>query len=121
VGADSDGTVAVPAAIAAVLTYCLLGNILDGLIVAVPFWIIVGSVSVSLPCKRCTRHSAIAGDARRYGLWRPAETEARFSTLAAAVQSKVLRCSSGRQCSSRSSRWSKAAAGISRTDSRRAR
>jgi hypothetical protein len=42
VEAGSNGAVAVPAAIAAVLTYCLLGNILDGLIVAVPFWTIAG-------------------------------------------------------------------------------
>jgi len=42
VEAGSNGSVAVPAAIAAVLTYCLFGNILDGLIVAVPFWTIVG-------------------------------------------------------------------------------
>jgi hypothetical protein len=40
--AGTDGAVAAPAAIAAVLTYCLLGNILDGLIVAVPFWTIAG-------------------------------------------------------------------------------
>jgi hypothetical protein len=40
--AASDVAVAVPAAIAAVLTYCLLGNILDGLVVAIPFWMIVG-------------------------------------------------------------------------------
>jgi hypothetical protein len=40
--ACSNGAVAVPAAIAAVLTYCLLGNILDGLIVAVPFWTLTG-------------------------------------------------------------------------------
>lgn len=33
---------AVPAAIIAVLVYCLMGNILDGLVVAVPFWILVG-------------------------------------------------------------------------------
>jgi hypothetical protein len=40
--ARCNGSVAVPAAIAAVLTYCLLGNILDGLVVSVPFWTIVG-------------------------------------------------------------------------------
>jgi hypothetical protein len=40
--AGSSGSVAVPASIAAVLTYCLLGNILDGRIVAVPFWTIAG-------------------------------------------------------------------------------
>jgi hypothetical protein len=42
VEAGVNGSVAVPAAIAAVLTYCLFGNILDGLIVAVPFWTIAG-------------------------------------------------------------------------------
>jgi hypothetical protein len=48
VEAGSEGSIAVPAALAAVLTYAMLGNILDGLIVAVPFWIIAG-VRISEP------------------------------------------------------------------------
>jgi len=50
--AGSDSAPAVSAAIAAVLTYCLLGNILDGLIVAVPFWIIAGVRLSAVPLQR---------------------------------------------------------------------
>lgn len=59
----SKGETAVPAAVAAVLTYCLLGNILDGMIVAVPFWILVGIRLTALP----RRHPAVAPFRTQYG------------------------------------------------------
>jgi hypothetical protein len=69
VESGTDGEVAVPAALAAVLTYCLFGNILDGLVVAVPFWTLVGLrlSPPALPQMQGARQSQ--GIAGSYSLW----------------------------------------------------